>query len=51
MLQQQNEALEKQKTIAEQATRAKTDFLSMMSHEIRTPLNGIVGMVHLMHAG
>lgn len=47
-LQQQNEALEKQKTIAEQATKAKTDFLSMMSHEIRTPLNGIVGMVHLM---
>lgn len=47
-LQQQNEALERQKTIAEEATRAKTDFLSMMSHEIRTPLNGIVGMVHLM---
>lgn len=47
-LQQQNDALERQKSIAEQATRAKTDFLSMMSHEIRTPLNGIVGMVHLM---
>jgi signal transduction histidine kinase len=47
-LQQQNEALEKQKTIAENAMKAKTDFLSMMSHEIRTPLNGIVGMVHLM---
>ncbi|MCF0070610.1 response regulator [Dyadobacter sp. CY261] len=47
-LQQQNDALEQQKTIAEEATRAKTDFLSMMSHEIRTPLNGIVGMVYLM---
>ncbi|NIJ53137.1 response regulator [Dyadobacter arcticus] len=47
-LQEQNEALEMQKTIAENATRAKSNFLSMMSHEIRTSLNGIVGMVHLM---
>lgn len=47
-LQEHNEELEKQKTIAEGATRAKSVFLSMMSHEIRTPLNGIVGIVHLM---
>jgi signal transduction histidine kinase/CheY-like chemotaxis protein len=47
-LEEKNEALEKQKAIAENATRAKSNFLSMMSHEIRTPLNGIVGMVHLM---
>ena len=29
---------------AEQASRAKTAFLSSMSHEIRTPMNAIIGM-------
>lgn len=29
---------------AQQASLAKTEFLSRMSHEIRTPMNGIMGM-------
>ncbi|KAA0990438.1 ATP-binding protein [Dyadobacter aurulentus] len=45
---EQNEKLERQKEIAENATLAKSEFLSTMSHEIRTPLNGIVGIVHLL---
>ena len=34
---------------AEQASQAKSQFLSHMSHEIRTPLNGIVGACNLIN--
>ncbi|MCR4909130.1 MAG: response regulator [Lachnospiraceae bacterium] len=36
--------LEMEKTIAEEATRAKSAFLANMSHEIRTPINAVLGM-------
>lgn len=53
----QREALEKERRAkalleealqkAEQASQAKSDFLSKMSHDIRTPMNAITGMTEL----
>jgi signal transduction histidine kinase/DNA-binding response OmpR family regulator len=42
------EAAEMAKQKAEQADRAKSEFLSTMSHEIRTPLHSIIGTAELL---
>ena len=44
------ETLEQALALAEEANRAKSDFLSSMSHDIRTPMNAIMGMTTLARA-
>ncbi len=42
------EEARQQRSAAESANQAKSDFLSRMSHELRTPLNAVLGFAQVM---
>ena len=47
-LERKNRKLNSALTSAEEATRAKSDFLATMSHDIRTPISGVIGLADML---
>lgn len=48
LLEEKNKELTIEKEKAEQASKARAEFLSTVSHELRTPLNAINGITYLL---
>ncbi len=48
LMKERQEQLEQDKKAAEEANRAKSDFLAHMSHEIRTPLTAVSGIAEIL---
>ena len=48
VLKKNNQELMIAKQKAEEAARAKSNFLSTMSHELRTPMNAVIGLAYIL---
>ncbi|NIS60490.1 MAG: PAS domain S-box protein, partial [Proteobacteria bacterium] len=47
-LKETQEELHRARIMADEANKAKGDFLANMTHEIRTPMNAVIGITHLV---